>query len=91
MNLNEVNKLIAQLEQDLSKVEGGSSDLKGLRAELEALKRAVASSEPPHHGPVRDALASLESSIDSTARTARADAIKAAPYVTWIGRILGLS
>ena len=91
MNLDEVNKLVRQLETDLSRLEGHGPDVQAVKSELDALKRALASTEAPHHGPVREALEALEDRIDATAETARADAFKAAPYVAWIGRILGLS
>jgi hypothetical protein len=91
MNLEEVRKLVDRLEQDLARVRGESADVEAIKAELEALKKALASPEAPHHGSVREALESLSDRIDAAAETVKTDAVLAAPYVTWIGRILGLS
>jgi hypothetical protein len=91
MNLDEVRKLVAQLEGDLDRLQGGAGNAQAVREELEALKKALASPEPPHHGTVRESLESLRSRIDAGAESVKADAVLAAPYVNWIGRILGLS
>jgi hypothetical protein len=90
MNLDEVRKLVERLEQDLAKLQAGP-DVQAIKAELEALKEALASPEPPHHGTVREGLENLRARIDAAADTVKADAVLIAPYITWIGRILGLS
>jgi hypothetical protein len=90
LNLEEVRKLVTALEQDLAKAEGGTADVQALRAEVEALRRALNAPEPGH-GWLRDALQSLHASIDAAAETAKVDAAIVAPYIATIGRILGLS
>ena len=89
-NVEEVRKLVTALEHDLAKAESGSADVQALRAEVEALRRALNSPETGH-GWLRDALQSLHSSIDSAAETAKVDAAIVGPYIATIGRILGLS
>ena len=92
-NIEEVRKLVAALEQDLSRAESGSADVQALRAEVEALRKALNEpNEPePSHGWLRDALQSLHSSIHSASETAKVDAAIVGPYIATIGRILGLS
>ena len=89
-NIEEVRKLVAALEQDLAKAESGSADVQALRAEVEALSKALNRPEPSH-GWLRDSLQSLHTSIDAAAETAKVDAAIVGPYIATIGRILGLS
>ncbi len=84
MNLDEVEKMVAQLERDLARLPGGSPQVEAIQVEVKALKRALAEPEPPHHKTVRQSLESLRARLD-------ADAASVAPYISWIGRILGLS
>lgn len=90
LNLEEVRKLVTALEQDLAKAESGSADVQALKDEVEALRKAL-NSPGPSHGWVREALERVHARIDSAAKTAKADAVIAGPYIATIGRILGLS
>jgi hypothetical protein len=90
LNLEEVRKLVTALEQDLAKAESGSADVQALKDEVEALRKALHSSEPGH-GWVREALERIHARIDAVAETAKTDAAIAGPYIAAIGRILGLS
>ncbi len=90
LNLEEVKKLVAALEQDLARAESGSPDVQALKDEVEALRKVLNSSDP-RHGWVQEGLERIHERIDAAARTAKVDAFIAGPYITEIGRILGLS
>lgn len=85
IDLNEVAKLVAALDQDLAKVEAGSEDLQALRDEVETL-RNVLKSPKPRESWIREGL----DSISSLMRTSFGEAVHDWPYVAEIGRILGL-
>jgi len=90
LNIEEVRKLVTALEKDLAKAESGSADVQALKDEVEALRKELNSSDPGH-GWVQEALERIHTRIDAAARTAKVDAFIAGPYISAIGRILGLS
>jgi len=89
INLEEVGKLIADMERDLAGVRTGSADVKRLRDEVETLKNVLNSPIRRHHW-VRDGLHSMREGLDEALDSALAESMKAGQYVSEIGRILGL-
>ncbi len=85
LDLQQVERLVAALEDDLAKVRSGSADVQSLRDEVDALKRLLDSSDATH-GPVNDRLRSIHSLMDTLVD----DAIQGARYVAEIGRMLGM-
>ena len=85
VDLQQVERLVAALEEDLAKVRSGSEDVEALRDEVDSLKRLLDASGPPH-GPVHDRLRSIHRLLDTLVD----DAIQGARYVAEIGRILGM-
>jgi hypothetical protein len=90
VNLDDVARLVEQLERDLAKVRAGGASVDTLRSEVEQLRSALSAPEPSHgelnqglHG-VRDRLAALSDELFG-------DALKGSDYIARIGRILGLS
>jgi hypothetical protein len=90
VNLDDVTRLVEQLERDLAKVRAGGASVDTLRCEVEQLRSALSAPEPSHgelnqglHG-VRDRLAALSDELFG-------DALKGSDYIARIGRILGLS
>jgi hypothetical protein len=90
VNLDDVTRLVEQLERDLAKVRAGGASVDTLRSEVEQLRSALSAPEPSHgelnqglHG-VRDRLAALSDELFG-------DALKGSDYIARIGRILGLS
>lgn len=83
VDLDEVARLLKALETDLARVQAGKGDPDALRAEVEALRAALHSSD---HGEVRESLHGLHRFFDEAADTA----YKGSQYVTDIGRMLGM-
>jgi hypothetical protein len=90
VNLDDVTRLVEQLERDLAKVRAGGASVDTLRSEVDQLRNALSAPEPSHgelnqglHG-VRDRLAALSDELFG-------DALKGSDYIARIGRILGLS
>lgn len=88
IDLAEVRRLVDALEYDLERAQAGDTDIQTLRAEVEALRRALHADAPPegvgHH------LERVHSNLEDTLDTLQIDAFKSADYLTRIGRLLGL-
>jgi len=85
IDLQQVERLVAALEDDLAKVRSGSQDVQALRDEVDSLKRLLDAGGEPHE-PVHDRLRSIHSLMDTLVD----DAIQGARYVAEIGRMLGM-
>jgi len=88
-SLERISKLVSDLEQELAQAPEGSPGLDALHREIGALKHTLANSgradddmEQTLHR-VRDSLSDLASNVEN-------EVLKDTPYVTEIGRILGL-
>lgn len=88
-NLDEVGRLIQELEADLGKLKADSADVQRLRREVEALKAALRDAPREHHR-ISDALHSLRNGFDRVADEAVVDGLEISRYVNAIGRMLGL-
>jgi len=89
INLAEVAKLVEALEQDLKKVQGGSSDIQVLRDEVETLKNVLNSPVRRHHW-VRDGLHGIRDGFENVVDSAISKGLRASRYIAEIGRILGM-
>jgi len=89
IDLKEVERLLAALEQDLKKVQSGSKDMQLLRDEVETLKNVLNSPVRRHHW-VRDGLHGIRQGFENVVDSAVAEGLKAGQYVAEIGRILGM-
>jgi len=88
VDLDEVAKLVASLEQDLAGVKAGSGDLQALRDEVRALGAILGAS--PDQERVGHRLRTIHGIIDNAVDVVIDDALKAADYAGRIGRMLGL-
>ena len=89
IDLESAAKLIAALEQDLSKLGGDSRDIQRLRDEVETLKNVLNSPVRRHHW-VRDGLNSIREALGNAMDRAVAEGLKDSQYIAEIGRILGM-
>ena len=92
VDLDEVAKLVASLEQDLAGVKAGSGDLQALRDEVRALGAILGAilGASPDQERVGHRLRTIHGIIDNAVDVVIDDAIKAADYAGRIGRMLGL-
>ena len=88
IDLEAVGKLVAALEYDLGRVKGGGASIQALRDEVELLRNTLGTAEN-HVVPER--LHHMRGLLGDATDAVEADAIKAASYITQIGRLLGLS
>jgi hypothetical protein len=85
VDLNEVSKLVQDLERDLEKVKQGAGDVDALRSEVQALGLALKSPRPDDQS-IHRGLKNIHGVMDEV----KEDAFIAADYVTRIGRMLGM-
>lgn len=89
VDLEQVSRLIAALEEDLKQVRSGSSDIERLRDEVETLKNVLNSPVRRHHW-VRDGLHGIRDVIETALDKAKTEGFKGTQYIAEIGRILGM-
>lgn len=88
-SLDRVSHLIAALEQELANAPPDLPNVQDLRQEIETLKRTLASPEQSDSGIDEGLYAIRDRLQDMTARV-EGEVLKDSPYITEIGRILGL-
>jgi hypothetical protein len=88
IDLNEVARIVAALEADLARVQKGSASIDALRTEVEALRRTLGGPSPEMSP---DKLHRVHGLLESATDAVEVDAIKAASYLTQIGRVLGMT
>ncbi len=89
VDFNEVTRLVDALEHDLEKVREGSSDIATLRSEVDQLRSALRSPQPPGHE-VQSSLEKVRDLLHRAGDELIDDAVKVGDYVTRIGTMLGL-
>lgn len=89
IDLEEAARLVDALEADLARARTDSSRLDALRTEVEQLRRALGTGEPPHDD-VHEGLTGLRERMHHFGDELLADAIEGSEYITRIGRIIGL-
>ena len=88
IDLAEVAKLVAAIEEDLARVQEGSSDVEALREEVRALNRLLdANADQQEMGPGLQNVQRLLGGIEAVAVE---DGFKAADYLARIGKMLAL-
>jgi hypothetical protein len=89
VDLERINRLVADLEQELAKAPTDSQDLQEVRNEIQTLKNLLGSSRGSH--PVAgEELHTVRASIQKMTATIESEVLKDSPYIAEIGRILGM-
>ena len=88
IDLEEAARLVDALEHDLAQLKRGQGDLDHLRADVEQLREALASTPP--HADVHGGLAGLREKLHAASDELLDDAIKTGDYIARIGRLLGM-
>lgn len=89
VNLDEVGKLVDQLERDVAKARAGGASVETLRAEVEQLRLALSAVEPSHDE-VHVGLHGVRNTLDELGDDLKSGALTGSDYLTRIGRLLGL-
>lgn len=88
-SLERITRLVSDLEQELAAAPPGSPKVDALRAELEDLKRTLAS--PDGNTPeIEERLHGVRSKLDDMIASVEGEVLRDTRYLTEIGRILGL-
>lgn len=88
-NLERINRLVANLESELAKAPRDTPNLQDLREEIETLKNVLRSPKKKE-GWIGEALHTIRSGLQEVTATVEGEVLKDSPYVTEIGRILGM-
>ncbi len=88
-SLERIRKLVADLEQELAAAPSDSPKVDELRAELAVLKGTLDSPEGASPG-LEQQLHGVRSKLDDVVASVEGEVLKDTPYLTELGRILGL-
>jgi hypothetical protein len=89
VDLDEVGKLVDQLERDLVRARAGGASVETLRAEVEQLRLALSAAEPSHDE-VHVSLHGVRSTLNELGDDLKSGALAGSDYLARIGRLLGL-
>ncbi len=88
-SLERISRLVSDLEQELAAAPADSPKIVALRAELDDLKRALAS--PEGHTPeLESRLHGVRGRLDDIIASVEGEVLRDTRYLTELGRILGL-
>ncbi len=88
-SLERIARLVSDLEQELAGAPAGSPKLDALRAEIEVLKRTLASPDGAQPA-LTEQLHGVRGRLDDVVASVEGEALRDTPYLIEIGRILGL-
>jgi len=88
-SLERIRKLVADLEQELAAAPSDSPKVDELRTELAMLKGTLDSPEGAAPG-LEQQLHGVRSKLDDVVASVEGEVLKDTPYLTELGRILGL-
>ena len=89
VDLREVTRLVEALENDLKKVQEGSSDLDALRSEIEQL-RTLLQSPGGDQRDLHEGLHGIRLLLHRLENELVGDALTASEYIARIGKMLGM-
>ena len=88
-SLGRIRKLVADLEQELDAAPADSHKVGELRSELHRLKSMLSTSEADNTG-LEQHLHGVRHKLDEVVASVEGEVLKDTPYLTELGRILGL-
>ena len=88
-SLERIARLVSDLEQELAAAPAGSPKVDALRAEIEVLKRTLASPEAATPE-LKDQLHGVRGRLNDVVASVEGEALKDTHYLVELGRILGL-
>lgn len=89
LNVERINRLVADLEQELAKASGDTPHLQELKEEIETLKNMLRSPDTMHGG-LSEGLHSTRTAFQKFTQTVEGEVLKDSPVIAEMGRILGL-
>jgi len=89
VDLEEVARLVEQLERDLTLARQGSRNIDTLREEVERLRAALASAQPEQKQ-LNEGLHGLRDRMHAIGDELFDDAVTTSRYAAWLGRLLGM-
>jgi hypothetical protein len=89
VDLEEVGRLVEQLERDLTLAKQGARDVETLRDEVERLRSALAAQNPAPEE-VSAGLNGVRDRMHAIGDELFDDAVTASRYAAWLGRLLGM-
>ena len=88
-SLEGIAQLVSDLEQELASAPAGSPKVAALRAEIDALKKTLASPDPAKPE-LASQLKGTHRNLDDLVASVEGEVLRDTPYLAELGRILGL-
>lgn len=88
-SLDRIRRLVADLEQELDAAPADSPKVDALRAELHRLKGTLSATDTGNPG-LEQHLHGVRHKLDEVVASVEGEVLKDTPYLTELGRILGL-
>jgi hypothetical protein len=88
-SLERISRLVTELEQELAKAPSDMPNAGELKEEIASLKSALAS-RGDDEGGIRERLHAVRSTLRNVSAEVEGEVLKDTPYITEIGRILGM-
>ena len=88
-NVERINRLVADLEQEVAKASGDTPHLQDLKEEIETLKSMLKSPDS-RHGGISEGIHSTRTAFQKFTQTVEGEVLRDSPVIAEMGRILGL-
>lgn len=88
-SLERISRLVSELEEELAKTPVEIPHVQSLKEEIEALKHVLVSPEEPDER-IAERLHTIRHALEDVTARVEGEVLKDSPYITEIGRILGL-
>lgn len=88
-NIERINRLIADLEQEVTRASGDTPHLQDLKEEIATLKNMLKSPDTKRGG-ISEGLHSTRTAFQKFTQTVEGEVLRDSPVIAEMGRILGL-